>query len=183
VIQLNRTPPEKISSGVVRSPLPNPLTVVKVHTADDAQRLERRLDELAQPLRAALIANLGRQVGDDAYAEALLYAWTHQDKMAEIDHLVPYLFKVGKSRVRQRRPAQPLPPAHSVELPAYEPRLEEILLSLSARQRTAVVLVVGWSWSHAEVAELLEVSKSTVQEHVNRGLAVLRRELSGEDER
>lgn len=160
----------------------DPLQGVQLDTDEAATVLEHRLDEIAQPLRTALIANLGRQAGDDAYAEALLYAWTHQEKVAAIDRLVPYLFKVGKSRARSHRRFEPLVAAAPVELPAYEPRLEEVLLSLSDRQRTAVVLVVGWSWSYAEVAELLDVSKSTVQQHVQRGLVVLRRELAGGDD-
>jgi RNA polymerase sigma factor (sigma-70 family) len=173
---------EDLVAPVVRSPAVDPLPGVQLDTSNAARVLERRLDEIAQPLRAALIANLGRQLGDDAYAEALHYAWTHQEKLVEVERLVPYLFKVGRSRVWSRRRLEPLLAAAPVELPAYEPRLEEILLGLSDRQRTAVVLVVGWSWSYAEVADLLDVSKSTVQQHVQRGLAVLRRELAGGDD-
>jgi DNA-directed RNA polymerase specialized sigma24 family protein len=41
----------------------------------------------------------------------------------------------------------------------------------------AVVLCHGFQWTHREVAELLDLSPSTVQNHVERGLANLRRAL------
>jgi len=44
-------------------------------------------------------------------------------------------------------------------------------------QRTAVVLIDGFDWTHQEVADQLGVRRSTVQKHRERGLARLRREL------
>ena len=41
-------------------------------------------------------------------------------------------------------------------------------------------LVFGHEWSMAEVAELLDLSKSTVQNHVERGMKKLRRRLGVE---
>ena len=129
-------------------------------------------------LRSALIANLGRDLGDEAYSEALFYAWTHLPKLAEVHDLVPYLFRVGKSRVRHRLDEEArLPIGDFDAVPDVEPRLIELLRELSPRQRTAVVLVVGWGWSHREVAEMLGISKSSVQVHAERALAHLRTEL------
>jgi DNA-directed RNA polymerase specialized sigma24 family protein len=48
------------------------------------------------------------------------------------------------------------------------------LAGLSDRERIAVMLVNAFQWSLAEVAELLGVSKSTVQTHAERGMAKLR---------
>ena len=48
------------------------------------------------------------------------------------------------------------------------------LAGLSDRERITVMLVNGFEWSLAEVAELLGVSKSTVQTHTERGMAKLR---------
>ena len=48
------------------------------------------------------------------------------------------------------------------------------MAGLSDRERIAVMLVNGFEWSLAEVAELLGVSKSTVQTHAERGMAKLR---------
>jgi DNA-directed RNA polymerase specialized sigma24 family protein len=40
-----------------------------------------------------------------------------------------------------------------------------------------VLLVKGYGWSYREVADLMEVGVSTVQKHVDRALARLRKEL------
>jgi DNA-directed RNA polymerase specialized sigma24 family protein len=41
-------------------------------------------------------------------------------------------------------------------------------------QRQVVVLVGSYGFSHREVAELLSIGASTVQKHLERGLAKLR---------
>jgi RNA polymerase sigma factor (sigma-70 family) len=51
------------------------------------------------------------------------------------------------------------------------------LAALSARQRTVVVMVHGLGWTHREVAELLGLSTSSVQKHVERALEHLRHAL------
>jgi RNA polymerase sigma factor (sigma-70 family) len=48
------------------------------------------------------------------------------------------------------------------------------LQRLSERQRVCVVLVHGYGWTHQEVADLLGISPSSVQNHAQRGLARLR---------
>jgi RNA polymerase sigma factor (sigma-70 family) len=48
------------------------------------------------------------------------------------------------------------------------------LARLSERQRLAVVLIHGYEWTHIEVANLVGVSVSTVQQHAERGMAKLR---------
>jgi DNA-directed RNA polymerase specialized sigma24 family protein len=48
---------------------------------------------------------------------------------------------------------------------------------LSEGQRTAVVLVHGFGWTLREVGELTGVQPTTVQNHLERGLAKLRAAL------
>jgi DNA-directed RNA polymerase specialized sigma24 family protein len=48
---------------------------------------------------------------------------------------------------------------------------------LTERQRVCVSLVHGFAWSHREVADLLDLSPSSVQNHVERGLERLRAEM------
>jgi RNA polymerase sigma factor (sigma-70 family) len=55
-----------------------------------------------------------------------------------------------------------------------EPALPQALQRLSERQRVCVVLVHGYGWTHQEVADLLGISPSSVQNHAQRGLARLR---------
>jgi DNA-directed RNA polymerase specialized sigma24 family protein len=61
--------------------------------------------------------------------------------------------------------------------PWIEPELAAGLARLSQRPRIAVVLVHGYSWTLGEVAALLGVKVTTVQNHLERGLARLRSHL------
>jgi RNA polymerase sigma factor (sigma-70 family) len=62
-----------------------------------------------------------------------------------------------------------------------EPRLPAGLACLPERQRVSVILVYAAGWSLSEVADLLGISKSSVQRHVDRGLAKLRRAIGADD--
>ena len=63
--------------------------------------------------------------------------------------------------------------------PDVEPRLPEALAGLSERQRTVVVLVHCFQWTQSEVGDLLGLSKTTVQNHLERGMSALRRQIGG----
>ncbi len=128
----------------------------------------------AEPrLRRALIAAYGFDDGRDATAEALAYAWEHWDRLAAMDNLPGYLFRVGQTRIRRRR--QPVifdAPDSSDSL--FEPGLPAALAALTQRQRLAVVLVHGYGYTHREVSELTGLRQTSIQNHVERGLARLR---------
>jgi DNA-directed RNA polymerase specialized sigma24 family protein len=131
--------------------------------------------EAVEPrLRVALSAAYGPERGREAAAEALAWAWEHLDRLGEIKHPVPYLFRVGRSRTRLRRIRLTVPGATEWSEPWVEPGLARALSSLTPRQRVAVMLVCGHEWTLAEVAELLGVKLTTVQTHMDRGLAKLR---------
>lgn len=131
-------------------------------------------------LRTALVLTYGPEAGRDATAEALAYAWEHWDRVSGMAEPVGYLYRVGQSRtrgIRRRPPDQPFPPKPTAEAPWVEPKLSAALNRLSEAQRVCTVLVCSFDWHLSEVAELLEVSKSTVQSHVERGLKKLRVDL------
>jgi RNA polymerase sigma factor (sigma-70 family) len=91
-----------------------------------------------------------------------------------------YLYRVGQSATRRRRrPRLDLPSAadggHE-----FEPGLVDALRELTEHQRVAVLLVHGYDWTYAEVGDLLEVSVSTVRNHLRRGLDHLQRVLGVE---
>mgnify|MGYP001828845234 FL=1 len=133
----------------------------------------------AEPkLRRALIARYGGEVGREATAEALAYGWEHWERVRRMDNPVGYLYRVGRSRSRRLRPRRSVfEPGPQSELPWIEPGLPMALNELSARQRQVVILVHGFEYTHQEVADLLGISRSSVQNHVERGLAKLRSEL------
>jgi DNA-directed RNA polymerase specialized sigma24 family protein len=128
----------------------------------------------AEPrLRRALVAALGPERGREAAAEALAWGWEHHERLGAMDHPVAFLFRVGQSRARPRR-LRVLHARVEWSEPWVEPDLGRALRSLSDRQRVAVVLVHGYAWTMGEVADLLGVKVTTVQSHLDRGLARLR---------
>lgn len=132
-------------------------------------------------LRAALVAAYGPDVGADAAAAALSYGWEHWRRLSTMTNPAGYLYRVGQTAARQSTPRQgylPAPPPE--ELPNFEPGLLPALENLSEPQRVAVVLVHGFGWSQVDVAELLDVSPSTVRTHIARALTKLQEALEVE---
>jgi DNA-directed RNA polymerase specialized sigma24 family protein len=135
-----------------------------------------------RPLREALTAAFGVDVGRDATADALAHAWERWDRVADMENPIGYLYVVGRNRGRralqQRRGSPvryPLPVAGAT--PEFEPALAGALAQLSERERSVVLLVHGFQWTMSEVAETLDVSKSTVQSYAERAIAKLRHEM------
>jgi DNA-directed RNA polymerase specialized sigma24 family protein len=129
----------------------------------------------AEPrLRAAFSAQYGADVGRDAAAEALTWAYEHWDRVGEMEHPIGYLFRVGQSRTRRQRRPLLQPVGAPVDPPEVEPELERALQHLPERQRVSAVLVHGYGWSHADVAALFGTTPSTVATHLARAMAQLR---------
>ena len=129
-------------------------------------------------LRAALTSMYGPDMGREATAEAMAWAYEHWSRVEPMEHQVAYLFRVGQSRtrrLRRRRVLFPATPAPS--MPDVDPRLIGALAALPERQRVAVTLVHGHDWSHTDVAALMGISASTVATHVTRAVATLRAAL------
>lgn len=135
---------------------------------------------VAEPrLKQALCGAYGREVGVEATAEALAYAWEHWDRVEGMGNPVGFLYRVGQSRVRalwrwRRPPAPQFPPVEGGRFPEVEPGLGAAMGRLSEKQRVVVVLVCGFGWTHREVGELLGIEVTTVQNHLERGLGKLR---------
>jgi RNA polymerase sigma factor (sigma-70 family) len=133
----------------------------------------------AEPrLRAALTSAYGPDLGREATAEALAWAYEHWDRLRGMEHRVAYLYRVGQSRTRRlRRPRRAFAIEAHEPLPDVDPRLERALAELPERQRVTVLLVHGHDWSHGDVAALLGISPSTVATHTARAIARLRAAL------
>lgn len=142
---------------------------------------EALIAEVEPPLRRALCAAYGLERGREATAEAVAWAWEHRDRLAEVRQPVPFLYRVGQSRIRRRLVRVPFVRAEHHD-PHVEPALAAALRALSRRQRVAVVLVHAYDWTAPEVADLLGISSSSVETHLRRGLRHLRRELHHVDE-
>ncbi|MCP3938047.1 MAG: hypothetical protein GY708_22090 [Actinomycetia bacterium] len=133
--------------------------------------VERRLEH-------ALVAAFGVDIGLDAAAEALSYGWQHWDRISAMENPAGYLYRVGHNHASKavRRPTR-LPRPEQSEMPWIEPALPDALDNLPEKQRVAVLLVHTFGYSLAEAADVLGVAKGTLQTHVARGLANLRKTL------
>jgi len=140
--------------------------------------------EVEPRLRRALVAGFGPVAGRDATAEALAVGWEKWEKVRVMDNPAGYLYRVGQNRARRAFRLVPsvLPPPSSEDIPHFEPGLPAALSKLSFRQRQVVVLVHGYGFTHAETADLLGISRSSVQSHTERGLQRLRTTLGVSDE-
>ncbi len=130
-------------------------------------------------LRHALTARFGSDVGKEAAADALAYGWEHWDRVHSMENPIGYLYTVGRDRgrrVSQRRPVV-FPSVPVTRAPWVEPGLSQAVADLPERQRTVVLLLHGYDWTQSEVAEMLDISKASVQRHGERAMARLRRKL------
>jgi len=147
---------------------------------DEVQQFEAFVAELEPRLRRALIAVYGFERGREATAEALGWAWEHRTRLDRMNNSVGFLFRVGQSKTRQRKEPVIFARPEYAE-PLVEPGLGPALATLSERQRIAVVLVHGFSWTLREVAELTGLRVTTVQSNLERGLRNLRASLEVND--
>ncbi|MGI9608589.1 MAG: RNA polymerase sigma factor [Acidimicrobiales bacterium] len=132
----------------------------------------------AEPrLRQSLIGRLGVQRGRDATLEAMVYGWKHWDRVSVMENPIGYLYRVGVTSAKPRRVLRLDPPHNEQHEPWIEPALKGSLDELTEHQRVAVVLRHGFDWTYDEIAELLEVSVSTVRNHLVRGMEKLRSRL------
>lgn len=134
-------------------------------------------------LQLSLVAAHGLAIGSDAAQAALVYCWENWSRVEVMDNPCGYLFRVGQNAARREyRPkadplvAEPATPAD------FEPGLVGALQDLTENQRLAVLLIHGHGYPLTEVATMLDVSVSTVRNHLRRGMAKLRQSLGVENE-
>jgi RNA polymerase sigma-70 factor (ECF subfamily) len=140
---------------------------------------EAFFERVESKLRIALTAVFGQEGGRDAAAASLAYGWEHWDEVSAIDNPVGYLYRVGRSSQRRRKEPTwaAVPEGHT---PLVEPGLPGAIAKLSQKQRLVVVLVHGYGWDRVEVADLAQISVSSVDTHLSRGLSKLRDSLGVE---
>ncbi len=137
---------------------------------------------VAEPrLRQSLTALFGVEEGLEATAEALAFAWERWSDVSVMENPVGYVYGAARNMGRRRLSRRPVfLPVPDQRAQWVEPGLPSALAGLSEQQRLVVALLHGYQWTMSEVAELLGVSKSTVQNHDDRGLQALRRKLGVE---
>jgi RNA polymerase sigma factor (sigma-70 family) len=152
------------------------LMTVTNDAADFSGLAFTRFVEAVEPrLLQALVARFGAVDGREATVDALSWAWEHWARAARLHHPVGYLFRVGVTSARRFR-SQSTTSNHADRAQDAHYESDELihaLDSLSSRQRTVVVLVNAYQWRIREVADHLDISPSTAQRHLARGLARL----------
>jgi RNA polymerase sigma factor (sigma-70 family) len=172
---------------------------LRVPPGSDRLRLSHTNDELGphglgkdafeaalaeQPkLRQALIARYGLDLGEQAVAAAMAWAWEHRDRLVGMTGLRAYLFRVAQSSMRRswvwsKRNSAMFPPERAeVDSGSIDEALDlaNLLRKLPQKQRTCVLLVHAHGWSYRDVAELLGVSTDAVNNHTHRGMTTLRK--------
>jgi DNA-directed RNA polymerase specialized sigma24 family protein len=126
----------------------------------------------------ALVPSVGADRARDAATDAFVYAWRHWDRIATMANREGYVYTAARGYARQRpRPLALFPAVEPAELPHVEPALIPALAELSEMQRTVVYLVEGCGWGLTDTARLLDISVSTVRNHLARAMARLRAAL------
>jgi len=152
-----------------------------MHVNPDAftrEAFSRFVESVEPRLLRALIASAGPEAGREATADALLYGWKNWDRVRDMENPAGYLYRVGRSCVRKHRKRGVLFPAETSNPdPWIEPGLGAALENLTERQRASVLLVEGYDWTYQEVADVMGLSRSSVQRHVERGMEKLRSAL------
>ena len=144
-------------------------------------------------LRTACLVTGESHLGEDLLQTALAKAYGSWDKVSRADHPVAYvrrlMINAHLSWVRRltntEQVIETLPDVGTADhqsTHADSDELRRALLGLSLRVRTAVVLRFFEDLSEADTAELMGCSRSTVNNHVTRGLAALRVLLAPADE-
>ncbi|WP_449235099.1 RNA polymerase sigma factor [Azospirillum doebereinerae] len=154
------------------------------------------LDSVFMGHRGALVRLLSRMVGSAATAEDLAQEAYLKVRAAErdrpVEHLAPFLFQTARNLAfdhlrRERRQAVVVVPDVTAEgmeevaaaLPSPETeagdrqrlaRMESALATLGERQRRILLLNRMEGLSHAQIAERLDVSVSTVQKDLKTAL-------------
>lgn len=135
-------------------------------------------------LRRAFVARYGVEIGVEACAEAVAWACSHQQRLMGMANPIGYLYRVGQTSVRSqvRWMRAPLFPTEAPDgdVPLPDDGLHVALSKISRDQRAAVMLVHAHGYRYAEAAALLDIPISTLKNHLNRGLARLRRLLEHE---
>ena len=146
--------------------------------SEDVDSFDAFVGRVGPDMRRAFVARFGRNDGIEAASEAFAYAWEHWDRVSAMENPAGYLYRVGRSRTRRIRRRTPvLPAVEASRMPEVDPGLPVALAALPERQRVAVILVHGLGWTQREVAELLGISRSTLQTHLKRGTNRLRSAL------
>lgn len=157
------------------------------------ERIFRRLSESVFRFVCGMVQDdaLAHDITQDTFATL----WEMRDRMDEVDALRPYVFQMARNRVYNRQrdaqtrrdhdedlrelheSASPPSPAHDADASVLRALLETWIDELPDRQQEALCLRRQEYLSHDEIAEVMDISPSTVNNHIVRAMKHLRERL------
>ncbi|MGY1834695.1 SigE family RNA polymerase sigma factor [Blastococcus sp. SYSU DS0510] len=151
----------------------------------DAEFTDFVADHGGPLLRTACLVTGDAHLGEDLLQTALAKAYGSWDKVRQADHRVAYVRRLMinahlswlRRLTNTERVLETFPDVGGGDPQSAHAETDEMrqaLLRLSPRVRTAVVLRYFEDLSEAETAHLMGCSRSTVNNHVAKGLAALR---------
>lgn len=182
------SPPEddELSFDVLRN---------RLGTGDEAafERIFRRLSEPVFRFVCGMVQDeaLAHDITQDTFAKL----WSIRDRMDTVDSLRAYVFQMARNRVynhqrdeavrrdheqdvRDAYPdASPPAPDETLDADLLRSLLERWIAELPDRQREALTLRRQKDLSHDEIAEIMDVSPNTVNNHIVRAMRTLRERL------
>ena len=146
-------------------------------------------DHGARLLRTACLVTGDPHLGEDLVQTALAKAYGSWGKVREADHPAAYVRRLMinahlswlRRLTNTERAVETFPELGGGDIQSAHAETDEMrraLMTLSPRVRTAVVLRYFDDLSEADTATLMGCSRSTVNNHVTRGLAALRAVLT-----
>ena len=149
------------------------------------------VDHGAGLLRTACLLTGDGHSGEDLLQTSLAKAYGSWAKVSAADHPVAYVRRLMvnahlswlRRLTNTERVVETVPDRGTGDFSAAHAETDQMrtaLLGLSPRVRTAVVLRYFDDLSEAETARLMGCSRSTVNNHVTRGLATLRADLGAD---
>jgi RNA polymerase sigma-70 factor (family 1) len=174
-----------------------PLDALRERLVDgDASAFEQIFRRLSEPVFRYVCS----MVEDEALAHDLTQdtfakLWSVRERMETVDSLRAYVFRMARNRVynqqrdeRTRRDTReqlgedaphdaPLPPDQELDADLLSDLLHEWIDDLPDRQREALTLCRRDNLSHEEVADVMDIAPSTVNNHITRALQHLRERL------
>jgi len=163
--------------------------------ASDRTAYAEVFDALYEPLfRYARSLTTDEAAARDITQDVFVRLWDVRENLDPSRSLKSYLYRITRNRAynhqRDRntaqekaddvrlhsnaRPAAPTAPDKAVEGEHLEASMREWIAALPARQREAIVLSRFEGLSHEQIAEVMDISPRTVNNHIVRGLKRLR---------
>nr|WP_295865649.1 RNA polymerase sigma-70 factor [uncultured Chitinophaga sp.] len=158
----------------------------------DETAFEELFRKYGRKLYSFMLQLNGSAAAEDIVQEVFFKLWKERDKLSAITHFNSYLFRMAQNQAindfRKMARATLLPieeagrqettPAtdsnEEIEFKALRERVQEIIDSLPPQQRRVYLLNREQGLKHKEIAELLNISPSTVNKHLVQALHALR---------